>query len=168
MSSGLSSNLFQNEVAFLVMNGAVPFIACVLISVLHPGAAFGKAWAPTSPRRPLGRAPAPAPLQQPLSYRAHHRYNPSIGTQITPTSQRLRYSDPPKVASGSPGLPPNPKPLHKPPSPRAPPPAALTPPFDQRSYDPADWRSQNHSQNPLNPLNPQNPRKNMVDSDALW
>jgi hypothetical protein len=157
MAWGIESNIFQNEAAFMVMNGVLPFIACLLLSVVHPGAAFGAAWSSTSPRRPRGRAPAPAPLQQPLSYRAHHRYDPSIGRQITPNSHRSRHSDPPKVASGSPGLPPNPKPLSKPPSPRAPPPIAQTPPFDQRFYDRLDER----------PVNPQ-ARKNLVDSEALW
>ncbi|KAI9167546.1 Efflux pump himE [Paramyrothecium foliicola] len=156
MASGISSKLFQNEEAFMIMNGAVPFMSCALLSIFHPGATFGDAWAATSARRPRRRAPAPAPLRQPASYVAHHRYDPSIGKQYTPTSQKpLRYSDPPKVAAGSPGLPPNPKPLPKPPSPRAPPAAALTPPFEQRFLDQIDGR-------------PQVPRKNMVDSEALW
>lgn len=54
--------MFQSQVAFMIANGAIPLTVCVLLAVFSPGAAFGKAWGPTSLRlrgKRNGRAPAP-------------------------------------------------------------------------------------------------------------
>lgn len=118
MATGVAGNLVQNQVAFMILDGVVPLIAAALITVQHPGVAFGSAWGPTSPLRVRKRRTVPAPLgpeQRPEGYQTHQLYNPSIREQISPTSQRhLRHhSNPPEVPTGSPGLPSNPKPVHK-------------------------------------------------------
>ncbi|KAM0278923.1 hypothetical protein ACHAQH_004890 [Verticillium albo-atrum] len=65
-ASGLDGPLAQNEAAFMVVNGALPFIVCTLLAVFHPGVAFGKAWGPTSPRfLKRKRYTRPPPLRSP-------------------------------------------------------------------------------------------------------
>lgn len=111
MASGPTGALFQNQAAFMVINGAVPFLSALLITVLHPGAAFGSAWGSTSPlRRTPKRRSAPAPLrpqERPEGYKTHALYNPEIRAQISPTSQR--HSNVPTQPKDSPGLPSHPK-----------------------------------------------------------
>lgn len=111
MASGPTGTLFQNQPAFMIINGAIPFLSAVLITVLHPGAAFGAAWGATSPlRRVQRRRSAPTPLkpqERPEGYKTHALYDPHIRAQISPTSQR--HSNPPEQPAGSPGLPSHPK-----------------------------------------------------------
>ncbi|KAL6866243.1 hypothetical protein ACO1O0_002350 [Amphichorda felina] len=120
MATGVNGKLFQTQVVFMIMDGVVPLGAATLITVQHPGAAFGPAWAPTNPLHVQKRRSAPAPLivhpmqQSSEGYQAHHRYNPSIRGEISPTSKRhTGYSNPPELPEGSPGLPSNPKPVYK-------------------------------------------------------
>ncbi len=118
MVQRLDGALFQNQILFLIMNGVLPLLAAALITLQHPGRAFGSAWGPTSPTNVQKRRHAPAPLRphpSSVSYRVHERYDPTRREQRSPTSLRhLRhYSNPPEVPQGSPGLPLNPKPVHK-------------------------------------------------------
>ncbi|KAH7326341.1 RTA1 like protein-domain-containing protein [Stachybotrys elegans] len=153
MALGVNGTLFQNEVAFMIMNGAFPLLTVILLTAFHPGAAFGSAWAATSPRRARRQAPPP-PLRETPGYRPHHRYNPSIRSQISPTYQKsIRDSRQTEISGGSPGLPRSPKPAQKPPSPRTP--KMPTPTIDKRLSD------RSESQPPVVP-------KQMVDSEALW
>ncbi|KAM0335870.1 hypothetical protein ACHAQA_000920 [Verticillium albo-atrum] len=64
IASGLDGPLAQNEAAFMVVNGAVPLVVCVLLTIFHPGVAFGKAWGSTSPRF-RKRYTRPPPLRSP-------------------------------------------------------------------------------------------------------
>lgn len=129
MAGGVGGSLFQSQVAFMIMNGVLPLAGAVLLTIMHPGAAFGSAWAPTSPLRVQKRKAIPPPLQaqrRPEGYMTHHRYEPNIREQISPplnksptsptsqkspTSQRhLRNNSiGPDMPSGSPGLPAHPK-----------------------------------------------------------
>ncbi|KAL7944681.1 hypothetical protein V8C42DRAFT_353532 [Trichoderma barbatum] len=117
MIGGLSGTLFQSEPAFMVMNGLVPFLACLLLTTAHPGAAFGPSWAPTSPRQRKRRGVPLPPLQTSFSHAVHHRYDPNIRQQFSPSTQRpLREAKPPPTY-GSYGLPSSPRPANKPLSP---------------------------------------------------
>ncbi|KND88894.1 hypothetical protein TOPH_06424 [Tolypocladium ophioglossoides CBS 100239] len=152
MAGGVDGGLFQNEAAFMVVTGAVPLAACILLTVFHPGAVYGPSWEQTSPRRPKRRIPPP--IQHYIT-NTHRAYDPNIRKQFSPNSPRTaRSSYPPKMPSGSPGLPSNPRPSYKPPSPMIPSPksAAAT----SERYGDGSERSK--SQLP----------KNMVDSEALW
>ncbi|KAF3077230.1 Sphingoid long-chain base transporter RSB1 [Trichoderma lentiforme] len=117
MVGGLSGTLFQSEPAFMIMNGLVPFLACLLLTTAHPGAAFGSSWGATSPRYRKRRGLALPPLQTSFSHAVHHRYDPNIRSQFSPSTQRpLREAKPPPTY-GSYGLPSSPRPVNRPPSP---------------------------------------------------
>jgi hypothetical protein len=117
MIGGINGTLFQSESAFLIMDALVPFLACLLLTVAHPGAAFGSSWASTSSRHPKRRAHSLPPLQTSFGHAVHHRYDPNIRQQFSPSTQRpLREIKPPPTY-GSYGLPSSPRPLNKPLSP---------------------------------------------------
>ncbi|RFU75474.1 rta [Trichoderma arundinaceum] len=117
MVGGVNGALFQSEPAFLIMNGLLPFLSCLLLTAAHPGAAFGSAWAPTSPRHLKRRARTLPPLQTSFGHAVHHRYDPNIRQQFSPSTQKpLREAKPPPTY-GSYGLPSSPRPVNKPPSP---------------------------------------------------
>ncbi|OPB43636.1 hypothetical protein A0O28_0099240 [Trichoderma guizhouense] len=117
MIGGLSGTLFQSEPAFMIMNGLVPFLACLLLTTAHPGAAFGPSWGATSPRFRKRRGLPLPPLQTSFSHAVHHRYDPNIRSQFSPSTQRpLREAKPPPTY-GSYGLPSSPRPVNRPPSP---------------------------------------------------
>lgn len=117
LATGINGSIFQSQAAFMVVDGAIPLIVCILLTIFHPGVAFGQAWDSTSVRRFQRRAPPP--LHPGIRYATHHRYDPNIRKQFTPPSggSRPRYSNPPMVPNGSPGLPSSPRPSHKLPSP---------------------------------------------------
>lgn len=114
MTGDIDGTLFQSEPAFIIMDALVPFVACLLLTVAHPGAAFGSSWASTSSRNYRRRGPSPSPM--PTSFRycpVHHRYDPNIRQQFSPPTQRpLRELKPPP-AHGAYGLPSSPRPLNK-------------------------------------------------------
>lgn len=132
MANGVNGSLFQSQAAYMIVIGVFPLISAILITVFHPGAAFGSAWRPTSPLLIKKRRTVPPPLRSPreqIEEKAHERYDPDIRSQLSPASQRqlsptsqkplspssqrpLRNSSPPEVPAGSPGLPSNPKPAH--------------------------------------------------------
>ncbi|UKZ73319.1 hypothetical protein TrVFT333_000964 [Trichoderma virens FT-333] len=117
MIGGLNGTLFQNEPAFMIMNGLIPFLACLLLTTAHPGAAFGPSWASTSPRHRKRRGLPLSPLQTSFSHAVHHRYDPNIRQQFSPSTQRpLREAKPPPTY-GSYGLPSSPRPVNRPLSP---------------------------------------------------
>lgn len=164
MAGGVEGGLFQNEAAFMVVNGAVPLVACILLTVFHPGAVYGPSWEQTAPRR--SKRPIPSPIQHHI-VNTHHAYDPNIRKQVSPNSQRnsprtARSSYPPEMPSGSPGLPSNPRPsYYKPPSPMIPSPrstAATTPKSTAATSNRYSDRSERRKSQPTN----------MVDSDALW
>ncbi|KAL7784368.1 hypothetical protein V8C37DRAFT_357832 [Trichoderma ceciliae] len=117
MIGGINGTLFQSEPAFMIMDGLIPFLAYLLFTVAHPGVAFGSSWASTSPRHLKRRAQSPPPLQTSFGHAVHHRYDPNIRQQFSPSTQRpLREIKPPPTY-GSYGLPSSPRPINKPPSP---------------------------------------------------
>ncbi|KAF7545417.1 hypothetical protein G7046_g9571 [Stylonectria norvegica] len=155
LAGGVSGELFQTEAAFMVVVGAFPLVVCILVTILHPGEALGVAWAQTSPRGIKRRSP-PCPIGPP-GHAIHHRYDPEIRKQPSPTSQRLlRHSvGPPEVPTGSPGLPANPKPVPKASSPHSP----LSPS--------ESVKAQGHKINSRVERQSQ-AQKNLVDSEELW
>ncbi|KAF5023836.1 hypothetical protein F66182_4094 [Fusarium sp. NRRL 66182] len=122
-ANGVSGPVFQNQAAFMVIGGVLPFLAAALLTVFHPGAAFAEAWAPTSPRG-IKRQSRPEPVQSltPSGHPVHHMYDPDIRKQISPTSPKhsRNSAGPPEMPEGSLGLPAHPKPTSKPSSPRDP------------------------------------------------
>ncbi|KAH0595389.1 hypothetical protein MHUMG1_06564 [Metarhizium humberi] len=85
LAGGVDAGLFQNEVAFMIMDGALPLVSATLLTVFHPGAAFGAAWKETSPRRP--NRPSPLPLEEDehqKSYNTHYAYDPNIRQHLSP------------------------------------------------------------------------------------
>lgn len=178
---GLDGDLFQSEPAFLVLCGAVPALACILLTAFHPGAAFGTAWPATSPRR-LNRRTRPPPLPVPLGhtgYVAHHRYDPHMA-KTSPTTARhsQRQSRPPDVAlNSSPGLPSNPKPVYgKMPSPSYEPSPSYMP--SPAMSVPSSAGSPISERRPSDAVSPMDARldmryvapkkKKLVDAEALW
>lgn len=161
MAGGPSGSLFQSQIAFMIINGLVPFVAALLLTVLHPGAAFGSAWGPTSPIELHKRRNAPPPLsaqQRPEGYKAHLRYDPDIRKQISPTSQRhTRTSSNPSGFSTSPGLPSNPKPAYNRTSPMPSPTGTVG------TAGTVDTRHSIRTERRSNPV----PKK-MVEKDVLW
>ena len=155
MASGIDGALFQSQAAFMVVDGAIPAIAFILLVAFHPGAAFGDTWALTSPRRVQRPVVPLSPLQLSPGYIPHHRYDPEIRRQFASDSPKhspkhyRHYSGSSGQAStmspgarSMPGLPSHPK-------------SGVLPPLASRRY--YDMSSR-----------PGEANKNMVDSDALW
>ncbi|QLI73612.1 Efflux pump himE [Metarhizium brunneum] len=158
LAGGVDAGLFQNEVAFMIMDGALPLVSATLLTVFHPGAAFGAAWKQTSPRRP--NRPSPLPLEEDehqKSHNTHYAYDPNIRQHLSPrsnTSQKMAGSPyGQEIPCGPSGLPSNPRPNAKPPSPMVPSP---------RSNNSTNKRLSDRSERRANL------QKDMVDSDALW
>ncbi|GAB0135285.1 hypothetical protein EsDP_00003628 [Epichloe bromicola] len=158
LAGGVDGSLFQNEAAFMIMDGALPLVPVLFLTMLHPGTAFGKAWTQASSRR--ARRPNPLPLQQDrgLSHSAHHAYDPNIRKHVTPqspnNSQRTAGSSHgPGFANGSPGLPTSPRPSHKSPSPKVSSPNSTTA-TGKRFSDRSERRIAL--------------QKELVDSETLW
>lgn len=85
--SGISGPVFQNQIAFMIANGALPLTVCILLSVFAPGAAFGRAWGPTSPRRRGKRSLRPLPLTSTtVRYAAEQSPRRVDSKQQTPTT----------------------------------------------------------------------------------
>lgn len=53
---GFSGDLWNNETDFLVLDGAMMAVAVVLLSILHPGVAFGAQWSSANWSFKKGRA----------------------------------------------------------------------------------------------------------------
>ncbi|KAF4995582.1 hypothetical protein FGRMN_5035 [Fusarium graminum] len=159
-ADGVSGDVFQNQAAFMVIGGLLPFLAAALLTFVHPGNAFAEAWAPTSPRG-IKRQSRPVPVQSPTpsGHPVHHMYDPDIRKQISPTTPKhLRNSTgPPELPEGSVGLPLHPKPVSKPPSPRDPdvprkgPPAPLNLSFVRASRNSARQGRRSHAPKDLVP-----------------
>ncbi|KAJ4316326.1 hypothetical protein N0V84_007905 [Fusarium piperis] len=108
----VSGNLFQNESAFMVLGGVLPFFAGGLLTSFHPGIAFLDAWDPTSPRgTKRHRRPDPIQSPTPSGHPVHHLYEPDIRKQLSPTSSKLARDSvgSPELLPGSFGLPSHPK-----------------------------------------------------------
>lgn len=160
MAGGVLGSLFQNQIAFMIMNGVVPLTAAILLTALHPGAAFGSAWKPTSPLQVQKRKTIPPPLkprQSVTEHMAHHRYEPNIRSQISPTSQKsARHSNLPEMPEGSPGLPAHPKATVK------------TSPMPSPTGT-VETMGTAESRRSLRPERKSNaPPKRMVEKDVLW
>lgn len=153
MIGGLSGTLFQSEPAFVIMNGLVPFLACLLLTAAHLGAAFGLSWGATSPRYRKRRGLPLPPLQTSFGHAVHHRYDPNIRQQFSPSTQRpLREAKPPPTY-GSYGLPSSPRPVNRPPSPMILSPISVRAVSAQRLTERSErWTAPT----------------DLVDSDILW
>ncbi|EJP64977.1 RTA1 like protein [Beauveria bassiana ARSEF 2860] len=112
MALGVSGTLFQSETAFMVVNGALPLVYCMLLLIFHPKTVAWSSSALISPASEK-RKERPPPLTRQDSHPAHHGYSPNIALQLSPMSQKSQASNPPEVPSGSPGLPANPRPANK-------------------------------------------------------
>ncbi|CEJ60772.1 hypothetical protein PMG11_09334 [Penicillium brasilianum] len=44
LSGGFRGKLAQDQVLFMVLDGAMVLLACIILTVFHPGSAFGGAW----------------------------------------------------------------------------------------------------------------------------
>lgn len=44
LSGGFGGKLAQEQVLFMVLDGAMVLLACITLTVFHPGPAFGGAW----------------------------------------------------------------------------------------------------------------------------
>ncbi|KAL7932271.1 hypothetical protein V8C35DRAFT_97938 [Trichoderma chlorosporum] len=155
MIGGLSGLLFQNEPAFMIINGLVPFLTCLLLTAAHLGATFRSSWASTSPRYMYRkhRGVSLPPLQTSFGHAVHHRYDPNIRQKFSPSAQRpLREVKPPPTY-GSYGLPSSPRPVNKPPSPM------ILSPISVRAVDVR--RLSERSERWAAPTD-------LVDSDILW
>lgn len=153
MIGGIDGTLFQSEPAFMIMDALVPFLACLLLTVAHPGAAFGSSWASTSARKHKRRGPSLPPLQTSFSHAVHHRYDPNIRQQFSPSTQRPLRENKPPPTYGSYGLPSSPRPLNKPPSP------IILSPISARAVNP-ERLSERLERWVVPP--------ELVDSDELW
>ncbi|KAJ2899619.1 hypothetical protein MKZ38_002934 [Zalerion maritima] len=103
---GLGSSIAQTEAAFMVLDGAQVVVATAILTVLHPGKAFGKTWTGKNhqqqsasdfdgiydssnrrshgSRRSYSPRRAPAPAQLPLAY--SNKYPLNQGYSPTQTS----------------------------------------------------------------------------------
>ncbi|ROT35628.1 hypothetical protein SODALDRAFT_320920 [Sodiomyces alkalinus F11] len=74
LATGMGGLLSQHEIAFMLVNGLVPLLACIILTAFPPGAAFGTAWGSTSPRfrSKHNLQPLPLPLRSPKSPYDHH------------------------------------------------------------------------------------------------
>ncbi|KAG5953072.1 hypothetical protein E4U53_007041 [Claviceps sorghi] len=162
IGGGLDGSLFQNEAAFMVMNGTLPLLSALLLTVFHPETVFGTAWENPFSRRKGGPGSLSLEEINRLSHGAHHAYDANIRTQLCPSplhSQRtIPTSNSPSsnargVANGSPGLPLCPRPINMPPSPAGP------------SAMPSAFINKRCSVKPNRRLTQP---KELVDSDALW
>ncbi|KAI8672414.1 hypothetical protein LRP88_03078 [Fusarium phalaenopsidis] len=117
----VSGSLFQNESAFMVLGGVLPFFAGGLLTSFHPGTAFLGAWDSTSPRgTKRHRRPDPIQSPTPSGHPVHHLYEPDIRKQLSPTSSKLARDSvgSPELPPGSLGLPSHPKATLNPSSPK--------------------------------------------------
>lgn len=113
MALGISGTLFQSETAFMIANGALPFIYCTLLTVLHPKNAARSSSTVTSPPASEKRKARPPPLAHDDSHPGSTGCSTHLGLQVSPTSPASHSSNAPEMASGSPGLPANPRPTQK-------------------------------------------------------
>jgi hypothetical protein len=44
LSGGFKGSLANNEVSFMILDGTMVIIACITLTVMHPGFAFGAVW----------------------------------------------------------------------------------------------------------------------------
>jgi len=178
MVDGLDGGLFQSQVVFMILNGAMPLVAAALLTIVPPGPAFGSRWTSVSPLRLRKTRIVPPPLKSPreqMEEKAHHRYDPDIRKQFSPGSQRaLRLSNPPEMPEGSPGLPSNPKPVHKTTSPLPSPTATVgTAKPAQKNPSPMPsptWtaRTAETNNNRQSIRSDSKQPKQMVEKDSLW
>lgn len=161
----VSGSLFQNESAFMVLGGVLPFFAGGLLTSFHPGTAFLGAWDSTSPRgTKRHRRPDPIQSPTPSGHPVHHLYEPDIRKQLSPTSSKLARDSvgSPELPPGSLGLPSHPKAALSPQIPRddatprkgPPEPLNLTNLASRQSYRQQDSGGR--------------VAKNMVHSEELW
>ncbi|VUC36944.1 unnamed protein product [Clonostachys rosea] len=158
MAEGIHARLFQSQTAFMIVVGALPLTAALLSTILHPGAAFGAAWGPTSSLRgdtglnaglPYGSPSLQSPLEQ-IENQAHFRYDPTIRSTRPPPINILTH--PSRIPGPPSGLPINPRPG-----------AGMTP---LQSPNGTPWTSETarYSMRAEKPLIP----RKMVQEDTLW
>ncbi|KAK0386455.1 hypothetical protein NLU13_6291 [Sarocladium strictum] len=90
MTSGLDGSIFQEQVLFMIMNGVLPLACVILLTMFHPGRAFGDlAWSATSLRKANRNSAYPpasvrTSVRTTLAYDAHIRYDPNIRSRSAP------------------------------------------------------------------------------------
>ncbi|KAL2759076.1 hypothetical protein ACRALDRAFT_1080642 [Sodiomyces alcalophilus JCM 7366] len=88
-ASGMGGLLFQHETAFMLINGVVPLLACIILTAFPPGAALGAARGSAPPRfrSKHNLQPLPLPLRSPKS--PYDRYRDA---RTSPLQQAGRYN----------------------------------------------------------------------------
>lgn len=56
LKGGFRSQLANDEVALMILEGAMVAIACICLTVFHPGVVMGRAWGRIKPSTSRGRA----------------------------------------------------------------------------------------------------------------
>ncbi|KAM3498042.1 hypothetical protein MY10362_008625 [Beauveria mimosiformis] len=168
MALGVSGTLFQSETAFMVVNGALPLIYCMLLLIFYPRTVAWSSSALISPASEK-RKGRPPPLSCQDSHPAHHGYSPNIALQLSPISQKSQASNPPEVPSGSPGLPANPRPANKlTPSPTAAPTHNSKPASTQNVATQNSAGHQRIGKGASRRARGHNIPEGMVETDKLW
>lgn len=173
MAGGIDGALFQNQVGFMVVCGAIPLLSCAILGAFPPGAAFGSAWNSTSARRPK-RQHIPPPIQNSVApWNLHHRYDPNIPKSVSPTSYKHHRQGSQSQQGESPGLPPNPRPTSKPASPMMPRPHSRTSQRVSPKVSPTSLGERSISERPIIPeraleMRSRAPKTDLVEHDALW
>lgn len=74
-ASGMGGVLFQHETAFMLINGVVPLLACILLTAFPPGAVSDTTWSSTSARfrSKHNLQPLPLPPRSPKSPYSRYR-----------------------------------------------------------------------------------------------
>jgi hypothetical protein len=132
MISGPKGSIFQQQISFMIMNGVLPLACVALLTIFHPGHAFGDiSWVATSLRKSNRNSVHPPPsvgtsIRTTLAYDAHIRYDPNIRSRFAPNDTDMQALNPydslpqPQYAQtphdiqtklGNPGLPPHPRAL---------------------------------------------------------
>lgn len=95
--SGLESALSQSQVYTLVLDGALVLLAAILLTLVPPGPAFGRAWGPTSPSQKKSHRHMIALPQRSPGLALHNSPVPSPYGYAYNTGTKEPRSPPPSV-----------------------------------------------------------------------
>lgn len=113
LSTGLSSGLFQSEIATYVLDDTAVLLAAIVMSLAPPGRAFGPSWKDTTPFnprrncRPRIRVPLRSQERPSIRTRVISQPYPLTSTSFTPKLPPRSYnamSPPPAGSLTSPAL----------------------------------------------------------------
>ncbi|KAL2110933.1 hypothetical protein VUR80DRAFT_550 [Thermomyces stellatus] len=159
----LSSAASANEPATTTVHGGLPLLFALLLTVFHPGLAFGRSWSETEPRytsrKAAPAAPAANPYRAPGTQYSIRRVAPARLSHISGGSVPYTpYELYPSPVAGSPGYSPGNSPKYSPGySPKYSP--GYSPGYSSRKSP--HTASQAHSPRKI-------PETTLVDDDALW